>query len=124
MLAKYGISTIYAEYLTLSQQQKVFEKTRYLVALQGMGLIQQFFMNNSESSVIEIMPANRLQSEYYWQAYVLGTHYYDVLVGTELNKDGYYNIDLSNLEIAIKKMLDYDSVEKKYGRVSITNSNI
>ena len=67
MLQRYGFETVFAERLTMDEQTTLFQETEYLVALTGAGLIQQFFMDPDHGHVIEVMPANRLMPEYYWQ---------------------------------------------------------
>jgi hypothetical protein len=120
MLERHGFELHYAEHMSVDDQKKLFQETKYLVALTGMGLIQQFFMQYDEAHVIEIIPKNRLMPEYSAQAYVLGIKYYDVVLGDfvpgyeALQKNGLpqkienlkeYNVDLRKLEDAVVRML-------------------
>ena len=77
----------------------------HLVALQGMGLIQQMFMNPDSAHILEIMPSDRLQSEYYWQGWTLGVRYYDVITGSGMRSDGKYRVDPARVEQAVEQML-------------------
>jgi len=133
MLKKYDFEVVYAEHLTVDEQIKVFQETKYLVALTGMGLIQQFFMNYEEAHVIEIIPINRLMPEYYCQAFVLGIKYYDVVLGDDVNLleaeknespkryEGLkeYNMNIPILEAAVNRMLKAPSTHKIYGNGTI-----
>lgn len=132
MLQKYGFEVVYAEHLSIEEQVKVFQETEYLVALTGMGLIQQFFMSYEKAHIIEIIPVNRLMPEYYCQAYSLGIKYYDVVLGEDIDGvpmlnnahkryDGLkeYEVDISKLEMAVAKMLAAPSDQKIYGNFSV-----
>ena len=115
LLLKYGFEKIYAEHIPIEEQAKLFASTKYLVALEGMGLVQQFFMNNYEAHIIELMPSNRKMPGYYWLAYALGIKYYDILVGTNMNKQGNYEINPAVLEKMIIKMLANIEKNMVYG---------
>ena len=118
MLHRHGFETVFAERLSMAEQAQLFQETEYLVALTGAGLIQQFFMNPQYGHVIEVMPANRLMPEYYWQGFKLGMHYYDVVVGGAMaireGKDYAMNVD--TLEAAVVRMLANTSLTATYGR--------
>ena len=116
MLAKYGFEMVLAENMSVEEQEKMFQETEYLVALTGMGLIQQFFMNPRYGHIIEIMPLNRLMPEYYWQGFKLGMKYYDVVVGGLMNDGKDYPVDLARLEQAVQYMLNNQSDQPVYGR--------
>lgn len=128
MLNKYNFELVYAEHLSISKQVELFQQTEYLVALTGMGLIQQFFMNYEKAHIIEIIPVNRLMPEYYCQAYSLGIKYYDVVLGEDIdgvplsstNHKRYdalkeYHVDIQKLEKAVIKMLNSPDNLKTYG---------
>jgi len=129
MLAKYGFETCYAEHLSVEDQRKLFQETEYLVALTGMGVIQQFFMNYDNAHVLEIIPINRLMPEYYCQAFTLGIKYYDVFLGEDIHPDKKdkngeairyeglkeYSVDIVRLEAAVVKMLEEKNKSRKYG---------
>jgi len=118
MLHRHGFETVFAERLTMDEQTTLFQETEYLVALTGAGLIQQFFMNPDQGHVIEVMPANRLMPEYYWQGAKLGMRYYDVVVGGPMTiregKD--YHMDVAQLEAAVRRMLANTSPSPVLGR--------
>ncbi|TFZ67420.1 glycosyltransferase family 61 protein [Hymenobacter sp. UV11] len=131
MLHSYGFEVAYAEHLSLDEQVKLFQETEYLVALTGMGLIQQFFMSYEKAHVIEIIPVNRLMPEYYCQAYSLGIKYYDVVLGEDIDRvpmsnsshkryEGLkeYEVDIHKLESAVLKMLNAPADKKHYGNFS------
>jgi hypothetical protein len=131
MLHAYGFEVVYAEHLSIDAQVKLFQETEYLVALTGMGLIQQFFMRYEKAHIIEIIPVNRLMPEYYCQAYSLGIKYYDVVLGEDIDGlpmsasnhkryDGLkeYKVDTAKLENAIVKMLNAPADKKIYGNFS------
>jgi Glycosyltransferase 61 len=131
MLHKYGFEVAYAEHLSIDEQVKLFQETEYLVALTGMGLIQQFFMSYEKAHIIEIIPVNRLMPEYYCQAYSLGIKYYDVILGEDIDgvpmsnsthkrHDGLkeYEVNISKLENAVLKMLNAPADKKVYGNFS------
>jgi len=115
LLGQYGFETIYAEHLTLQEQQRTFEETTHLVALQGMGLVQQLFMEPGVSHILEIMPLDRLQAEYYWLGWTLGVQFYDVQVGSTMDRQNRYKVDLNRLEAGVKRMLGHPSGKKQYG---------
>jgi hypothetical protein len=115
MLKHYGFEKIYAEHLTLPEQQALFEETEFLVALEGMGLVQQFFMDPSRSRVVEIVPSDRMQTEYYWQAWALGMNYFDVVVGSSLDARSTYRVDLERLHAAILSMLEHSGNCRRLG---------
>ncbi|MCI1188903.1 glycosyltransferase family 61 protein [Hymenobacter sp. DH14] len=132
MLHKYGFEVVYAEHLSIDEQVKLFQETEYLVALTGMGLIQQFFMRYEKAHVIEIIPVNRLMPEYYCQAYSLGIKYYDVVLGEDIDGlpmsssnhkryDGLkeYEVNVSKLEGAVLRMLNAPADKKVYGNFSV-----
>ena len=119
MLAKYGFENAFAEHLTIDEQAQLFENTEYLVALTGAGLIQQFFMNPTYASIIELMPSSRLMPEYYWQAYTLGMHYYDVVVGGPMHDGKDYQVDLAELEAAVQRMLANQHPGRTYGHTAL-----
>lgn len=54
MLQKYGFEVAYAEHLSIDEQVRLFQETEYLVALTGMGLIQQFFMSYEKAHIINL----------------------------------------------------------------------
>ena len=131
MLRNYGFEVAYAEHLSIEEQVKLFQETEYLVALTGMGLIQQFFMRYEKAHIIEIIPVNRLMPEYYCQAYSLGIKYYDVVLGEDIDRvpmassshkryEGLkeYEVDISKLENAVVKMLNAPADKKIYGNFS------
>ena len=132
MLQKYGFEVVYAEHLSIDEQVKLFQETEYLVALTGMGLIQQFFMSYEKAHVIEIIPVNRLMPEYYCQAYSLGIKYYDVVLGEDIDHvpmsnsthkryEGLkeYEVIVSKLEGAVLRMLNAPANRKIYGKFSV-----
>lgn len=106
MLTLYGFEIVYAENITVEEQMKLFQETKYLVALHGMGLVQQFFMDYDEAHVIEVMPLNRMMPLYYWQAHALGIKHYDVVVGGNMKDDKDYPVDLATLKRAVERMLN------------------
>ena len=120
LLGAHGFETVYAEHLTLEEQQKTFEECTHLVALQGMGLVQQMFMDATRGHVLELMPRNRLQSEYYWQGWTLGMQFYDVQTGSALDDSGKYSIDLARLEAGVRRMLDHPAGQRRYGETLIS----
>ncbi|MDB5268412.1 MAG: hypothetical protein JWP58_1452, partial [Hymenobacter sp.] len=123
MLQRYGFETVFAERLTMDEQTTLFQETEYLVALTGAGLIQQFFMDPDRGHVIEVMPANRLMPEYYWQGGKLGMRYYDVVVGGPMTvregKD--YHMDVAQLEAAVQRMLANTSPTPVLGHTVMPN---
>ena len=119
LLARHGFETVYAEHLTLEEQQRTFEETTHLVALQGMGLVQQLFMNADQGHVLELMPSDRLQSEYYWQGWTLGMRFYDVQTGSAMDHNGKYCIVLDRLEQNVRRMLDHPAGRRRYGETLI-----
>lgn len=134
MLGTYGFEVAYAEHMSTEDQMQLFASTKYLVALTGMGLVQQFFMNYEHAHIIEIMPVNRLMPEYYCEAYSLGIKYYDVVLGDDINNsmpvDGVYKryeglkeytVDRHKLETAVIKMLNAPRDKKIYGNQVIEN---
>jgi hypothetical protein len=123
MLTGLGFENTFAEHLNIEQQAQMFQETEYLVALTGAGLIQQFFMNPSYGSVIEIMPSSRLMPEYYWQAYTLRMHYYDVVVGGPMHDGKDYHVDLAELETAVQRMLANQHTGPTYGRTMLPASH-
>jgi capsular polysaccharide biosynthesis protein len=115
MLKRYGFEEVFAENLTIDEQAQMFQETEYLVALHGAGMIQMFFMNYANSHVIEIMPRNYLQPLYYWQAYTMGIHYFDVIVGGDMHGGKEYPVDVVALELAVTRMLGNEQSERVYG---------
>lgn len=115
MLKNHGFEEVFAESITVEQQAQLFQETNYLVALHGAGLIQQFFMNYEQGHIIEIMPRNYLQPLYYWQAYALGMHYYDVVVGGDMQGGKGYAVDVNALEAAVGRMLTTTHAGRVYG---------
>lgn len=129
MLHSYGFEVVYAEHLSVDEQVKLFQETEYLVALTGMGLIQQFFMCYEKAHIIEVIPVNRLMPEYYCQAYSLGIKYYDVVLGDDIDGvpmsnsthkryDGLkeYEVNIAKLEAAVLKMLNSPEGKRVYGK--------
>jgi capsular polysaccharide biosynthesis protein len=136
MLNKYGFELVYAEHLSIEDQVRLFQETKYLVALTGMGVIQQFFMKYDEAHVIEIIPVNRLMPEYYCQAYSLGIKYFDVVLGEDIDNGAYsgelpnrhdgikeYEVDVKKLEGAVLKMLNAPPDKRVYGKFHLPNTN-
>ena len=115
LLAGQGFETVYAEHLTMEEQQRTFEQATHLVALQGMGLIQQMFMDPDQGHVLELMPSNRLQSEYYWQGWTLGMRFYDVQTGSAIDQSGKFHVDLGRLDAGVRRMLDHPADMRRYG---------
>lgn len=115
MLSRHGFEEVFAENLTIEQQAQLFQETEYLVALHGAGMIQQFFMNYQRGHVLEIMPKNRLQPLYYWQAYAVGMHYFDVVVGGDMRDGKEYPVDVAALEAAVVRMLGNQHLGRVYG---------
>ena len=122
LLGTFGFETIYAENLSLEEQQRTFEECEHLVALHGMGLVQQMFMDADRGHVLELMPRNRLHSVYYWQGWTLGMRYYDVLSGSDMDPQGRYEIDLAPLAAAVRKMLNHPTDQRRYGETLIADS--
>lgn len=119
LLAAHGFETVYAEHLSLEEQQRTFEETTHLVALQGMGLVQQMFMDPERGHVLELMPSSRLQSEYYWQGWTRGMRFYDVQTGSALDGSGKYRIDLPRLEAGVRRMIDHPANLRRYGETLV-----
>ncbi len=119
LLAAHGFETVYAEHLSLEEQQATFERASHLVALQGMGLVQQMFMDAPHGHVLELMPSDRLQSEYYWQGWTMGMRFYDVQTGSAMDASGKYRIDLERLEAGVRRMLDHPADRRRYGETLI-----
>jgi hypothetical protein len=105
LLAGFGFETIYAEHLPIEEQAKIFAETKYLVALTGMGLVQQFFMDYEKASILEVTPADRIVSEYFWLSNALGISYFDIIVGTKRNFNGNYYVNPELLKVQVLKML-------------------
>jgi len=122
LLGAHGFETVYAEHLTLEEQQRTFEQATHLVALQGMGLAQQLFMDPDQGHVLELMPRNRLQSEFYWQGWTIGMRFYDVQTGSAMDESGMYRIDLERLEAGLRRMLDHPPGHKRYGETLIRDA--
>ena len=120
LLGRHGFETVYAEHLSLEEQQRTFEETTHLVALQGMGLVQQLFMAPESGHVLELMPSSRLQSEYYWQGWTMGMRFYDVQTGSAMDGSGRYRIDLVRLEAGVQRMLDHPAGMRRYGETVVT----
>lgn len=119
MLGRYGFETMYAEHLTLKEQQRSFEQATHVVALHGMGLVQQLFMTPATGHVIELMPGDRLHSVYYWQAWALRMGFYDVQAGTAMSGSGTYKVDVARLETGVRRMLDHPVGQRRYGETLI-----
>lgn len=122
MLKRHGFEEVFAENLTIEEQATLFQETTYLVALHGAGLIQQFFMNYKQAHIIEIMPLNYLKPLYYWQAYTLGIHYFDVIVGGLMRDGKEYPVDVVRLEEAVKRMLEPQLPGRTYGLVHVSDT--
>ena len=122
MLKQHGFEEVFAENLTIEQQAILFQETKYLVALTGAGLIQQFFMNYEHAHVIEIMPRNRLMPEYYWQAYTLGIKYFDVVVGGPMRDGKEYRVDVIQLTAAVELMFKPQPLGRTYGLVHLSDN--
>lgn len=122
LLGDYGFETVYAEHHSLEEQQQIFEECEHLVALQGMGLVQQMFMEPSRGHVLELIPRNRLQSEYYWQGWTLGMRFYDVQTGSALDATGMYRVDPARLATRVKRMLDHPAGQRRYGETLLATS--
>lgn len=119
LLASLGFETIYAEHLTLAEQQRIFEETTHLVALHGMGLVQQLFMDPDRGHVLELMPGDRLHSVYYWLGWTLGMRFYDVQSGSAMDESAQYRVDLGRLEAGVRRMLDHPAGQRRYGETLI-----
>lgn len=132
MLQKHGFEIAYAEHMSMEEQIKLFQETEYLVALTGMGLVQQFFMNYEKAHIIEVIPVNRLMPEYYCQAYSLGIKYYDVVLGDDIDQvpisnDHHkryenlkeYEVNIEKLEKAVLKMLHAPTNKRVYGNCQL-----
>jgi capsular polysaccharide biosynthesis protein len=121
LLQRFGFETVYAEHLTLEEQQRTFEEAEYLVALQGMGMIQQIFMDPRSARIIEVMPSNRLQTEYYWQGWTLQVPFYDVQLGSAL-VDSRYIVDLERLAAGVERMVAHPPHAIRYGETLVCAS--
>jgi hypothetical protein len=121
LLGSYGFETVYAEHLSAEDQQRTFEEATHLVALQGMGLVQQLFMDANQSHVLELMPSDRLQSEYYWQGWTLGMRFYDVQTGSAMDRRGQYSIDTARLEAGVQRMIEHPAGQRRYGETLIAD---
>ena len=84
-----------------------------------MGLVQQMFMEPAQGHVLELMPSDRLQSEYYWQGWTMGMRFYDVQTGSAMDRSGRYVVDLERLEAGVKRMLDHPADRRRYGETLI-----
>ena len=122
MLKRHGFEEVFAENLSMQEQATLFQETAYLVALHGAGLIQQFFMNYEQAHIIEIMPQNYLQPLYYWQAYTLGIHYFDVIVGGPMRDGKEYLVDVVRLEAAVERMLKPQPSGRTYGLTHLSTA--
>lgn len=122
MLARHGFETVYAEHLSLEEQQRTFEETTHLVALHGMGMVQQLFMAPDQGHVLELMPGDRLHSFYYWQAWTQGMQSYDVQSGSAMDEMGKYRIDLARLEAGVERMLGQPAGSRRYGETVISEA--
>lgn len=132
MLRRYGFEIAYAEHLSMEEQIRLFQETEYLVALTGMGLVQQFFMCYEKAHIIEIVPVNRLMPEYYCQGFSLGMKYYDVVLGEDvdgvpLSEEAHkryeglkeYEVNVEKLERAVTRMLNAPAGRRVYGTAEL-----
>lgn len=119
LLKSYGFEIIYAEHLSIREQIQLFSETKYLIALHGAGLVQQLFMDYNEAHIIEIMPRDYIIALYYWQAYILGVKYYDVVVGERMDSQKNYILDKKILQRAVQNMLDNKHSGNVYGRTLV-----
>jgi hypothetical protein len=85
-----------------------------------MGMAQQMLMETERDHVLELMPSNRLQSEYYyWQGWTLGMRFYGVQTGSAMDGGGMYSIDLERLGAGVRRMLDHPAPQRRYGETLI-----
>lgn len=115
LLQEFGFETVYAEHLSLAEQQAMFEEAEHMVGLHGMALVQQIFMPSGEGSLLELMPRDRPQLEYVWTSWVLKRHGYDVLVGSKLDSTMAYEVDPAQLRTKLEAMLALAPAERRFG---------
>ena len=106
LLTQYGFKTCHFEHLSLEQQQVVMEESEFVVALHGMALVQELFMDPTRAHVLELMPANRFQAEFCWLGWARRLQYCDIQAHSDLGADGHYEADLILLEAGVRRMLD------------------
>jgi hypothetical protein len=110
ILSKYDFQVVDTAEMSFKDQFETFSKTKYLISIHGAGNTNILF-TPKELHFLEICPENRIAGQYYWLSKALGIEYYDMILGGALPYTNTYpemdfNLDPTNFESALKKMLN------------------
>jgi len=96
ILWKKGFEIVYAEELSLREQEDLFSRSNVVMGIHGAGLNNAIFGDSVH--LIEIMPSSRLNRCYEWQSMVLKHRYSRVLVDKKSDQGEIINsiLDLLN----------------------------
>jgi hypothetical protein len=86
LLDQYEFEIVETEHMTIKEQHELFAGILCLVSVHGAGNTNIIF-SDSSLRFLELMPSNRIASQYYWLSNSLGIDYYDVLLGTEMQPE-------------------------------------
>ena len=106
IVRKHGFEVIYAEDLSYHEQVLLFADMKYFVSMHGGGVTNVIHSDLSQLSVIEIFAEGLLNPHYYWFLEALGIHYYDAVLGSELNLNWNYSMDATVFEQRLIAMLE------------------
>jgi capsular polysaccharide biosynthesis protein len=109
ILNAFSFTIIDAAAFTMEEQLALFSSLSHLVAIHGAGNTNLLF---SDSSVrfLEIMPANKIASHYYWLSNALGIAYYDILLGDDIKrassgKETDFNVNSIEFKQKLEKLI-------------------
>ncbi|MBD2766416.1 glycosyltransferase family 61 protein [Hymenobacter sp. BT664] len=111
-----GFEVIYAEDLTYAQQVALFAEVKYFVSMHGGGVTNLIHSDLSQIGVIEIFAEGLVHPHYYWLLEALQVHYYDAVMGSELDVNWNYSVDEGVFKDRLTAMLQEDNSSAKSSR--------
>ena len=105
ILDKHGFETIFAEDLPYAEQIKLLAEVRNFIGIHGAGLTNLLFSDMPSIRCLEILPGSYIYPHYYWMLQMTGAGRYDAIVGSELDSNTNFTIDLAAFERQVELLL-------------------
>lgn len=103
LLKRYGFVSINFDELILKEQISYMKNAKYLIFDHGASVINSVFSENLlEIKLLEIMPINRLCTEFYWMSKELKINH-SIFLSSTLDANSFTEVDTEKLEIKLNE---------------------
>ncbi len=83
----------------------MFAETRAIVAIHGAGLTNCLFADVPRLRCLEIQTASYVNPHYYWMLQLLGAERYDAIVGSALDRNQRFGVDVDAFKRQLAALL-------------------